>query len=131
ATFHEQTLTVDRGVPVTLTLPPRQTCILEIRTVSNHPASYDLPDPAIGRHDIHRRPDGRIFVTVHNVGVKPVENLVVRVTNARGELITEQTIDRIEAPLDLRERVAVIVIPNEQSRTEGALTITLDPDHAH
>ena len=126
--IEQRRIDVDRGCYLDLKLPPRRCMILELRAVETHEPVYDLPDPALGHGDVWRAPDGRIMIAVHNIGTKPVENLPVRVTAASGLLISEQTIALIPPPLDLREKIVIVAVPNLLNVTAQKLTITLDPD---
>ena len=81
--------------------------------MQNHEPGFDLPDPAIGpRTTLTERRTVASASPVHNVGVKAVEQLLVRVTNEAGELIVEQTIASIPVPLDFHAKAVVADIPN-------------------
>ena len=88
------------------------------------------PDPAIGVQDVQiEYASGHMKVTVHNVGTKAAENVVVRVTDPlSGAVVAEEKIAKIEAPLDLVPRTQVIEFHNLDCVTCGRATVELNPD---
>lgn len=124
-------MTFDRGAYLRFTLPPRQCSILAVTPVQTSEPDYDRPDPAISEKTVELVYGEHLVVRVHNLGNKPVENLLVRVRDARSSLAVvmgEQRIDRIEAPLDLKPKVRGVEFKNINANTYGKILIELDPE---
>jgi len=104
----QKTATLERGSYLDLKLPSKQGLVLHLKAVDANPMTFDNPDPAIGFDDIVRDPQtGKLRVTVHNVGTRPAEKIVVRMREGE-KVLAEQTIDRLDAPLDLQPRLKVV-----------------------
>jgi len=132
AAISKQTLALDRGAYVNLTLPPRQSSILNIEAVKTHEPAYDLPDPSIGPADLHLESGGTLHIKVHNVGTRPVENLSVRATDVQtGTVIGQATVDTIPPPLDLQPKISLLAIPNADALSKGTIAVELDPERKH
>lgn len=127
-----QELELDRGAPLDLKLPPKQGSVLSVQAISTQPMAYDLPDPAICVEDVTLEYGDHLHITVHNIGVNPVENLVVRISDGHtGSVIGERVIEHIDAPLDLLPRTELVEISNANAITRGSIIIELDPDRKH
>jgi len=128
----EQTLALDRGAFINLTLLPRQSSILSIEAIKTFQPACDLPDPAIGPADLHLESGGTLHIKVHNVGTKSVENLSVRVTDVQtGTIIGEAIVETIPPPLDLQPKTSLLAIPNADALSKGAIAVELDPHGRH
>ena len=128
----EKEMTLDRGAFVGFTLPPRQSAILRIEPIRTQPVNYDQPDAAISLMDTELVYGEHLVVRVHNIGRKPIENLLVRVRDGRsGQVVVtgEQTIDRIEAPLDLKPKIKTVEFKNINANTYGSIIIEVDPEN--
>ncbi len=122
---------LDRGAFVDLTLPPRRCSILRIEPVETRPTDFDLPDAAVSPLDTELVYGEHLVVKVHNIGRKPVENLLVRVRDGRsGRVVVsgEQRIARIDPPLDLKPRVVGVEFKNINAATCGSILVEIDPD---
>lgn len=119
-----------RGSFLDLKLPPRQGVVLDVKALKVTTPNYDLPDPAIGPGDVSLEfASGHLSVTVHNVGVRPVKNLMVRVRdNASRAVVGETIVPLLEAPLDLKPRTVTLEFHNIDCVTRGSLTVELDPE---
>lgn len=128
----QQQIELDRGHPLSVKLPPAQSAVMTLEPIQTSPIDFNLPDPALSLDDVHLEYGDHLHVTVHNVGVKPVENLVVRVSDGwTGAVIGERTIARIDPPLDLMPRTELIEITNANAVSKRSLIIELDPDRKH
>jgi hypothetical protein len=127
ATLSKERRRLERGAPLTLSLPPRTGVVLEIKALTNQPPVFDLPDPAIGLEDVKvEYASGHLQVTVHNIGTQPASNVMVRVTDTfGGRIIAEQLIPRIEAPLDLKPRSVRLEFHNVDCVTRNRLRVEL------
>ena len=128
----EKEMTLDRGASVTFTLPPRQGAVLRIEPIKTQPPDYDQPDAAISLMDTELVYGEHLVVRVHNIGRKPVKNVLVRVRDARsGQVVVtgEQRIALIEAPLDLKPKMQAVEFKNINANTYGGIIIEVDPDN--
>ena len=131
-TIWEQEMALDRGADIRFTLPPKQGSMLMVRPIKVAEPNYDRPDPAISLNSIELVYGDQLVVKVYNNGTRPVDDVLVRVRDARsGEIISggEQSTGPIEAPLDLKPRLKTVEFKNVNANTYGGLIIEIDPDH--
>jgi hypothetical protein len=131
-TLMQKQMEFERGSYLDLTLPPREVSLLSITPIKTHVMNYDRPDPAISPRTVGFVYDDHLVVHVHNLGTRPVENLLVRVRDGRsGQVIVngEQRIARIEAPLDLKPKEKAVEFKNVDANAYGSLIVEIDPDH--
>lgn len=128
--IEERKIEVVRGSFLELTLPPREGVVLSLTGLKTAPMNFDRPDPAISLDTIALDYGEHLQVTVHNLGNKPVENLLVRISSARsGNMLFEKRIPHIDAPLDFKPRTAMIELQNVNAVTDGRVIVELDPNH--
>ena len=127
----EETLVLHRHAPIDLTLPPRRQTIIEAEQVERLDDLLDRPDLALSPLDTTRfdhsnwQYENLITVRVHNIGARAAENIeLAQIRN--GEKVRTIVLSKIEAPLDLKPRMAVAHIVNAQVGDE----IVVDPDNA-
>ena len=66
---------------------------------------------------------------VHNLGTKPVENLLVRVRDGRsGKVIGEKRIAHIDASTGLKPVKNGVEFLNFNCITDGSITVEIDPE---
>lgn len=121
---------LQRGAPLSLTLPGRQTAKLSIRPINVSEPNFDAPDPAISIDTIDHVYNRHLVIKVYNLGTQPAEDVLVRVRDlASGEVLPmgEQRIDVIEAPLDFEPRYRTVQIDNFYTMARGVI-IEVDPD---
>ncbi len=120
---------VDRGVYVDLELPPMQGALLSLEAIRTEQPNYDLPDPALSLEDFYLEYGDHLHFQVHNIGSKPVENLLVRIRDGyTGAVVAEKTIAHIDPPLDLMPRTEAVEIQNLNAITRDGIIVELDPD---
>jgi hypothetical protein len=130
-TLTEKEMALDRGAFIDFTLPPRQPAILTVTGIQTQKPVYDMPDPAISPETVELVYNEHLVVRVHNLGTKPVEDVLVRVRDGRsGEPVSmgEQHTGRIEAPLDLKPKHKGLEFKNINCNVYGSIIIELDPD---
>jgi hypothetical protein len=127
--IEERKIEVVRGSSLDLTLPPKQGVVLSLTGIKTAPMNFDRPDPAISPDTIALDYGEHLQVTVHNLGNKPVENLLVRISSARGNILFEKRIPHIDAPLDFKPKTAMIELQNVNAVTDGRVIVELDPNH--
>jgi len=121
-------MALDRGAFIDLTLPPKQASILTITPVRPVPMVYDLPDPAVGPRTVGLGRDGHLVARVYNLGVRPVRNVIVRVSDAKGGRVIEtRTIRQIDAPLDLKPRYVDVPFPSVTAGMRNRVVVEIDP----
>jgi len=129
--FLEKQLSLDRGAFVDFTLPASQSSILTISALQTERPNYDKPDPAIGADTVEFVYGEHLVVRVHNLGTKPVENLLVRVCDGRSGqpvVMGEQRIKRIDAPLDLKAKYKGVEFKNINCNVYDHIIVEIDPD---
>jgi len=132
AAILERAMTLDRGAFIDLKLPPRQGSLLRITAIKTHKPVFDLPDPAIADRELFLEYGDHLHVPVHNVGTKPVKDLLVRVIDGHtGEIVGEKVVPRIPAPLDMRPKVVEVEFQNVNAVTKDSIIVLLDPDRKH
>jgi len=125
-----QELVLQRGDPIRVALPPRVGYVLDLRLIEALPTPGPRPDLAISRAEVKTdRNAGHASIVVHNLGLAPAKNVVVRLVDARtGALMAEQTVPALEAPLDLRPRAVALEFVNVDTAPHGRVRVLLDPD---
>ena len=130
--FLAKEMALDRGAYIDLSLPPRQCSILTITAIKTQKPNFDRPDPAIGPDTVELVYGEHLVVKVHNLGTKPVENVLVRVRDGRsGEVVVmgEKRIDRIEPPLDLKAKHKGVEFKNINCNIYESIIVEIDPDN--
>jgi hypothetical protein len=66
-------------------------------------------------------------VIVHNIGSAAAENVAVRFEGPDGNLLGERVIARLEGPLDLKPKTAVVWLPQPTLHPVGRIVVRIDP----
>jgi hypothetical protein len=122
---------LDRGAPMTVTLPAKESVVMEIVPIKTTKPVYDKPDAAIGEGTVELVYDDHLVVRVYNNGTKPVENVLVRVRDMKsGKVIGrgEQRIGRIDAPVDMKPRFKAVEFLNVSANVQGGVIVEIDPE---
>ena len=122
---------LERGAPLSLTLPPQQVSVLDIQALETHPPDFDKPDLAVSLDTVDVVFNRHLIVNVHNIGAAPAESVQVRVRDAAsGKIIPtgEQVIERIEAPTDFEPRSAMLQLDNVYATARGMI-VEVDPEN--
>ena len=126
----EETMILHRYSPIALTLPPMRQTIIEAEQVERLDELLKRPDLALSPLDTTRfdhsgwQYENLITVRVHNIGAVSAENIAVALVR-KGKKIRTIMLSKIEAPLDMKPRVAVAHIVNAQIGDE----IVVDPEN--
>ena len=120
------------GTPITITVDPHVTYLIEIEQIKRGRIVDVAPDPAITAEDL-RHDWGTIIARVHNVGSKPVRDLEVAAwdgdPNRGGTFIGKAVLPHIAAPIDLDPKTVTIGIPwNTKDGQPHDIHVVLDPD---
>jgi hypothetical protein len=120
-----KTLALRRLDRIPLRLPPRRLMLYELTQKKRLDDLLARPDLAISREDVIVRETG-ITCTVHNIGSAPAHGIAVALVDGQGKQLAEQTIARLDAPLDLIPRTAAVTFPSRA----GAAGVVIDPADA-
>jgi hypothetical protein len=120
-----------RYAAVEMTLPPQKQVLFTVTPIRTQKMNYDKPDAAIGAEDVTMEPtSGLLNVKVHNVGIRPVDNILVQVRDMEtGVIIGEQIIQHLDAPLDLKPRTEAVEFPNLDAKSRGGVEVIIDPQN--
>jgi hypothetical protein len=120
-----------RYAPVDLVLPPQKQVLFTVTPLRTQEMDYQKPDAAIGPEDVTMEPtSGLLNVKVHNVGIRPVDQIVVQVRDMEtGTVLGEQTIPHLDAPLDLKARVEAVEFPNLDAQARRGVEVIIDPQN--
>jgi len=127
----QKQMKLDRGATIDLTIPARQGTLLTVTPVKVERLNFDRPDPAISFDTCELSYGDHLVIKVHNIGRKPVDDVLVRVTDKRsGKVVIngEVRTGPIEAPLDLKPRFAIVEVKNINCNAWGEFVIEIDPD---
>jgi hypothetical protein len=91
---------LERFSVINLELPAHMDYAIEVEQVKGLEVSKALPDLALTGEDIARDENGRVQVTVHNIGAAAAEAFDVRLLSADGQELERQTVKGLESPMD-------------------------------
>ncbi|MFQ5808143.1 MAG: LamG-like jellyroll fold domain-containing protein [Armatimonadota bacterium] len=119
------------GDSVRVVLPPRSGYVVDVSLEQAAPRPTARPDLAVCPDDIQTDPNaGHANVVLHNIGLAPAEDVLIRLVDATtGEALVEQTIPRLEAPLDLEPRFARLQFVNVDTAPHGRVRVLVDPEN--
>jgi Concanavalin A-like lectin/glucanases superfamily len=122
-------LALVRGSFIDLELPPRKVYVIELKQLKARPHPELLPDLAVGDGDIYYdKATDRLKVVVHNIGAAAAKDVTVRFEGPEGKVLLERTIARLDAPLDLRPKTAVVWMPQPLLHPVDRISVRIDPE---
>ncbi len=125
----ERELALQRASSLELVVPSRKVYVVELEQKQARPRPELLPDLAVGAGDVfYDKATDRLKVVVHNIGSAAAENVVVRFEASDGKLLAERVIARLEAPLDLRPKTAVVWLAQPLLHPTAGITVRLDSE---
>jgi hypothetical protein len=99
-----------------------------VRRIQPATPLYARPDLAVTAMDARwDAAAGMLQIPVHSLGAKSTGPYEVLVRDAAGKTQLRRTMEPIEAPLDLRPRIAVLDLRELRGRGIRSVTVTLDP----
>lgn len=123
----DQTQELHRYAGVPVTFPPGKLMVMEVDLVEKSDDDFwQRADPAIGREDVTRQPDGSLQVKVSNIGNLPAKDVLVQVMDQSGQVLAQQVVTNIDAPLDMHPRSVTLTFAGLKSSVP--LTIMLNAD---
>ena len=127
ATVEESSLA--RGDSVRATLPARSGYVVDLKLKRSLDAPKAQPDLAVCASDVQTDLNaGHATIMIHNIGLAPAENVVVRLVDARtGVTMVQQTIPRLDPPLDLKPRFVRLQFLNVDTAPNGRVRVQVDP----
>ncbi len=94
---------------VPITVPPHLNYAVSIEQAETGDARKDLPDLAVSQRGLRVTGDGKVTVTVHNIGAAPVEDVKVELIDRSGQVAAAKDVARIDSPCDdFRARRATV-----------------------
>lgn len=123
----ESSLFLHRFAAISLRLPPRSLYVLEVELLKASAEDfYARPDLAVCAEDAVRTGD-RIKVVVHNLGVGPASNVVVRLVDAGGKTLDEKAVAQLTPAVKfLPSRVEVEL---KAPASAGRVRVVVDPEN--
>ncbi|MFV2067138.1 MAG: LamG-like jellyroll fold domain-containing protein [Pirellulales bacterium] len=113
-----------RFATLPLSIPPRQNTLLRIERIGDATELKPLPDLAISEKDVVVHTDGRVGITVHNIGAAEARQIVVAMTDGEGKVTDSQIIDRLGSPsADLAARRTTVVFQRGGNRQGGTIVV--------
>jgi hypothetical protein len=119
----QQTLELARYDAIPFTAPPGKTVILDLRLTEELEPITSRPDLALGPDDV-RYEEGKLTITVHNLGAAPSPRTTLQVQDAKGKVLAEADVPPIEVPLDLKPRRVEVEV---RAKLTGEWRVVLDP----
>lgn len=117
--------TMMRMDTIMVTVPPKQPVILTVTQTDKHKDPGPLPDLAIADYDCERK-DNSLTVQISNFGCAPSKSTVIRVYDERGEMLAEEKVRVVEAPVDFVHKSAWVTFINLPRK--GMFRVVVDPD---
>jgi len=115
-----------RGGPVTISLPPKQVVVVEMKQTKPGAPLGQLPDLAVAPDDISYA-DGKLTVTVHNVGAADADRFWILVKQGDHLILASEVATGLEYPADLEPRTATLTL-NVSQKPTSPVTVIIDPD---
>lgn len=122
---------LQRGDPIIIDLPAGEQYVVEAELEQALPVASARPDLALSAREIETDLNaGHATIIVHNVGLAPAHQVVVRLVDAStGARMDEATIADIAAPLDLRPRSERLQFFNVDTAPHGRVRVLIDPEN--
>lgn len=108
-------------------IEPNRVLVVEFTGGAAPAAAKALPDLALSADDL-KVVDGKLQVTVHNLGLAPATGATVELLDAAGKVVAKQSLPTIPAPLDLQPKTATVTFPTTKATTVRLLPATDDTD---
>ncbi|MEK7270463.1 MAG: hypothetical protein AAB215_05905 [Planctomycetota bacterium] len=121
-----KTMELRRGDTVPFTIPASSTGTIAVKQTKPLPDVRGLADLGAGHLDAAAE-GGKLFVRIHNVGAKDAENVVVRVSDAAGKKLGEETVASLPYPADLLAKVKDLSFAWD-GKPGDKVKIEIDPD---
>jgi hypothetical protein len=117
-------LSLKRHSRVALEVPSRKQLAVEFRQVEKGRPLAELPDLAIAAEEV--RYDRGLEIPVHNIGAVASRPFTVVVKDEAGRVLAEQRHGDLEAPVDLKPKIAVVRFPGIAVRPGLTLDVRQD-----
>ena len=123
---------LERGQVFPFELPSQRPCILTFERLRTFPRdNTPRADLAIGREDIRIERDareGRVSVTVHNIGIANASSTDVRLLDEDGTILAQTTVPPIDWPEDLTARTETVHLAIPEEKLASVFEVWIDPD---
>ncbi|QJU59236.1 LamG domain-containing protein [Sphingomonas sp. AP4-R1] len=118
---------LEEGAAIPLTLPSRQTMVLDFRLAKVGEEPRTRPDIGLSGDDLVLS-GNRLTATVHSLGAKPTPAGTATLTGDDGAVIATARFPALAAPDDLIPKVARISFAVPRAASHGRLTVSLALD---
>jgi len=98
-----------RFATVEIEAPPRKNIAVSLEQVTAVKRPASLPDLAVHPVKDVKPAEGRLTVTVHNIGDAPAANFAVAVLDEKGKIIGRRVIPNLAAPLDFVPKTVDVI----------------------
>lgn len=120
---------LQRSSPLELELSSQKVVIIELEQRQSQPRPELLPDLAVGDGDIYYdKATDRLKVVIHNIGSAAAKDVVVRFEGPDGQLLGQRVLARLEAPLDLHPKTAVVWLSQPTLHPVSRIIVRIDPE---
>jgi len=113
--------------PLTITLAPRATTVIELKLVSKGTPYWDRPDLGIGKNDVVIQ-DRKVTVTVHSLGAVEAPATRLALMDGDGKVIATVAVPALKAPLDLMPKTTAVTLTIPVGASIKGGSVALDPD---
>jgi len=113
--------------PLTITLAPRVTTVIELKLISKDTPYWNRPDLGIGKDDVVIQ-DRKVTVTVHSLGAVDAPATRLALMDANGKVLATVAVPALKAPLDLMPKTAVVTLTIPLGASMKGVSVALDPD---
>ena len=121
-----QTVTFGRGRDLTLEIPARRDYHIMMDLIGKELDFSKKPDAGISSDDLRLTETG-LEVTVHNLGNVSLKSVEVVLRDAEGRTMAKAKTPAIQAPTDMRAKMARVILKVPQDCKLEACTVILNP----
>ncbi|MHC4871938.1 MAG: CARDB domain-containing protein, partial [Planctomycetota bacterium] len=113
-----------KNAAIDINLKPEAMTLIDITPVKKLPSIFERADLAVSPYDTPAA-GNNVKINIHNIGAKTAHN--IKVNLVRGSKVVEtKTVGSLEAPLDLKARIAVV----EFNMTQAGDKVIVDPENS-
>jgi hypothetical protein len=113
--------------PLTITLAPRATTVIELKLISKGTPYWDRPDLGIGKDDVVIQ-SRTVTVTVHSLGAVEAPATRLALMDGNGKVIATVAVPALKAPLDLMPKTTTVTLTVPAGASIKGGSVVVDPD---
>ncbi len=122
-----RTVAFERTGEIAFTIPPRKNYIIQAELKEKGTPYWSRPDLGIGKDDV-RVKDGKVAVTVHNLGSVDSPATAIALVDASGNVISRSQVPALKAPLDLKPKTATVTLALPKKAAAAGCRVVVDPE---